>query len=171
MELQTSDFESSLNSIGNFIQAVLSGQDEIKKTKLVEQLNQFLEMASPSVSAKKISNYSKIPYDRKIKLVTGKIDIPNELWTKIMNYLPTNEVFKNLRLVCKRFDSLTSGIKYLNGKITDAKMSDIVLKIVKNSRTIIALDFEIVKNWYKFEKNFINEAINSCQRLKSLKIW
>ena len=171
MELQTSDFESSLNSIGNFVQAVLSGQDENKKTKLVEQLNQFLEMASPSVSAKKIFNYSKIPYDKKIKLVTGRMDVPNELWTKVMNYLPTHEIFKNFRLVCKRFDSLTSGIKYLNGKITDAKMSDIVLKIVKNSRTIIALDFEIVKNWHKFEKNFINEAINSCQRLKSLKIW
>ena len=172
MELQTSDFESSLNSIGNFVQAVLSGQDENKKTKLVEQLNQFLEMACPSVSAKKISNNfdSKIPDDKKIKLVTGRMDVPNELWTKVMNYLPTHEIFKNFRLVCKRFDSLTSGIKYLNGKITDAKMSDIVLKIVKNSRTIIALDFEIVKNWYKFEKNFINEAINSCQRLKSLKI-
>ena len=173
MELQTSDFESSLNSIGNFVQAVLSGQDENKKTKLVEHLNQFLEMARHSVSAKKISNNfdSKIPDDKKIKLVTGRMDVPNELWTKVMNYLPTHEIFKNFRLVCKRFDSLTSGIKYLNGKITDAKMSDIVLKIVKNSRTIIALDFEIVKNWHKFEKNFINEAINSCQRLKSLKIW
>ena len=178
MELSNSFFDSSLTNFGNFVQVVVSCNDEEKKTKLVEQLNQFLELASPPIAAKKRSNDfdSKI-IDKKIKLDSRTMDVPNELWTKIMNYLPTNEIFKNFGLACKRFRGLTSGIIRLHAQIPDPNLSDIVLKIVKNSRAIIALDLEILyqnwNNYFQFEtvsENLIKEAINSCQKLKSLRI-
>ena len=45
MELQALEFESSLKSIYNFVQGVVSGQDENKKIKLVEELKKLLEIA------------------------------------------------------------------------------------------------------------------------------
>ena len=89
-----------------------------------------------------------------------------------MNYLPTNCIFKKFGLVCKRFHNLTSGIEYLNGKIFDQEMSAIVLKIVKKSRAIVALNLEVKERsfWWKFSEHFIIEALMSCQKLKSLRI-
>ena len=166
-----------MTSFGNLVKVVSSSNDENKKTKLVEQLNQFLEMASPLAAVTKRSNYfdSKVS-DKKIKLDSGRVDVPNEIWTKIMNYLPTNSIFNNFGLVCKRFHGLTSGVKYYQCKITHLNMMHTVLKIVKNSKAIIKLDFEIVKNWYsesdnKFAETFINESLNLCQNLKSLRIY
>ena len=174
MELSNTFFDSYLTSFGNFVQVVSSSNDENKKTKLVEQLNQFLEITSPLPATKKRSNNFelKVP-DKKIKLATGRMDVPNEIWTKIMNYLPTNCIFKNFGLVSKKFHSLTSGIKYLHCKLIYEHMSDTVLKIVKKSRGLIALSFEVVNSWYSHNevgKNFLLEAINSCQSLKSLKV-
>ena len=180
MELQTFDFEASLNSIGNFVQAVVSSSDEKKKTKLVETLKQFLEMAASKVVAKKRFKNSDLSVtDKKIKHDSGRMDIPNEIWTKIMNYLPSNSIFKNFRLVCKRFHGLTSGIKRLHAQIIDSNLSDVVLKIVKNSRAIIAIDLEILyqslnlsyHNIQIESEHFIIEAINSCQKLRSLSIY
>ena len=89
MELQTLEFESSLKSIINFVQAVVSGQDENKKIKLVEELQQLLEMANNSNKARKRSKSFdlKVP-EKKIKVDCEKAKLPNEIWTKIMNYLP-----------------------------------------------------------------------------------
>ena len=86
-------------------------------------MKQFLEMAKPSLATTKRSNNLelKVP-DKKIKLNAGRLDVPNEIWTKIMNYLPTNNIFKNFGLVCKRFHGLTSGVKYLQCKITHLNM-------------------------------------------------
>ena len=174
MELSNSLFDSLLTSFGNLVQVVASSNDENKKTKLAEQLNQFLEMIKPSVAVRKRSNNfeSQVP-DKKIKHDTGRVDVPNEIWTKIMNHLSTNEIFHNFGLVSKRFLGLTSGMKHFHSKIIDENMSDTILKIVKNSRAIIALSFDFVNDSYhenEFAETFINEALNSCQKLKVLRI-
>ena len=174
MELSNSLFDSLLNSFGNLVQIVSSSTDENKKTKLAEQLNQFVEMVRPSVALSKRSNNfeSQVP-DKKIKLDVGTLDVPNEIWTKIMNHLSTNEIFHNFGLVSKRFLGLTSGMKHFHSKIIDENMSDTILKIVKNSRAIIALSFDFVNDSYhenEFAETFINEALNSCQKLKVLRI-
>ena len=120
MELQALEFESSLKSIYNFVQGVVSGQDENKKIKLVEELKKLLEMANNSNVAKKRSKSFdlKVP-GKKIRVDYERVELPNEIWTKIMNYLPTKDIFKNFGLVSKRFHGLIGGIKYLQAKIID----------------------------------------------------
>ena len=123
MELQTFDFESSLNSIGNFVQAVVSGQDEDKKMQLVEQLNHFLEIADPSSGARKrFKNLDSKVLEEKIKVDFERVELPNEIWIKIMNYLPTNDILNNFGHVCRRFQGLIGDIKYLQAKIIDLNM-------------------------------------------------
>ena len=101
------------------------------------------------------------------------MDVPNEIWIKIMNYLPTDEICHKFGLVSKQFHSFTSSVRHLHCKIVDLKISDTVLKIVKNSRTIIALNFDFVNDSYRdntFANTFINQALHSCQKLKVLRI-
>ena len=60
----------------------------------------------------------------------------------------------------------------MNGKIFDEKMSEIVLKIVKKSRGLVALDLDITDQdpQKQFSESFILGVLNSCQKLKSLRI-
>ena len=59
MELSNTFFDSFMTNFGKYVQVVVSSNDENKKTKLIEQLNHFLEMASPSVVITKRSKKFK----------------------------------------------------------------------------------------------------------------
>ena len=121
------------------------------------------------------SNNKKVKFDSEI------VEMPNEIWTKIMNYLPTKDIYKSFGLVSKRFHSLIGGIRYLQVSINSAKCNTKVIEeILKNSKSLIGLEMDIirVKTGYengKFKMTFLYhrkliEAINLCHRLKSLKI-
>ena len=174
MKLHTFDFESSLKTIGDFVQAVISDQDENKKNKMVEELQHFLELAkSPNSSRKRCKNCNSNIPQKKIKLESRVVEMPNEIWTKIMNYLPTKEIFQNFGLVSKRFQSLIGGIKYLQVRnIDNLDKCTKVIEIVKNSKTIVALDLNMIFFTLKLKNvsNFVMQTINSCPRLKSFKI-
>ena len=172
MELQPFDFESSLNSIGNFVQAVVSGQDEDKKMQLVEQLNHFLEIADPSSGARKRSkNFDpKVP-EKKIKVDLKSVELPNEIWIKIMNYLPTNDILNSFGHVCRRFHGLIGDMKYLQAKIINLDMFDELIAVLEESKGIIALDLENVsKRIGNLKDDFINHIISLCGKLKSLRV-
>ena len=104
MNLQPFDFESSLETIGNFVQAVVLGQDKNKKIKLVEELQQLLEMANNSNKArKKFKSFDlKVP-EKKIKVDCEKAKLPNEIWTKIMNFCLQKTFLRILDLFLKDF--------------------------------------------------------------------
>ena len=182
MELQTFDFESSLKSIETFIQIVVCGQDENKKSRLRKKLYHFLQITNnpSSITRKRASNLDFEVSQKKIKSdCEGKVKIPNEVWTKIMNYLPTKEIFQNFGLVSKQFHSLIGGIKYLQFRNIDdnVNLCKKILEIVNNCKSLALLDLDIPHTPYVVNKSkarkmsqFVYQAINICQRLKSLKI-
>ena len=180
MELQTFDFELSLKSIENFVQVVVWGQDENKKIRLRKKLNHFLQITNnhSNITRKRPSNLNFEVSQKKIKPESeGKVKIPNEIWTKIMNYLPTSDIFNNFGLVNKRFQSLIGAVKYLKVNLKRVRMNNDVFEVVKNSKTLIELDLNIQFDTYcategdlrQFTR-FVNQAVKLCQRLKSLKI-
>ena len=64
-----------------------------------------------------IGVFEELSHSKKAKF---EQKLPNELWLKIINYLPTKDVFGNLALVNKHFRNMTfdpSSIKYLQIKI------------------------------------------------------
>ena len=134
--------------------------------------------SNPNEARKRSTTFESNIHDKKVKLDSGKVEIPNEIWTKIMNYLSKKDIFANFGLVNKRFHGLISGMKYLQVKnIASVKLCKKVIEIVKNSKAITELDLDICYTnaspcsfQIEYYSNFVNQAINLCHRLKSLKI-
>ena len=182
MELQSFDFESSLKSIETFVKGVVCGQDENRKIRLKKKLKHFLQITNnPSnTTRKRPSNLNFEVSPKRIKPdCEEKFKIPNEIWTKIMNYLPTKEIFQNFGLVSKQFHGLIGGIKYLQVRNIDenTKLCKKILEVMNNCKSLVELDLDIPHTPYVVNKSkarkmsqFVYQAINICQRLKSLKI-
>ena len=100
-----------------------------------------------------------------------KCHLPNEMWIKIVNLLPTYDVFRNFALVNKHFHSLTlspSSIKYLNIYcIFDDDHFEEVIKVIKRSNTLNELSIDFCPDYWK---RLIIPALEASKNLKSLKV-
>ena len=101
-----------------------------------------------------------------------KVDLPDEIWLKIIQNLPTEDMFGSFALACKSFNNLTQdsmAVKFLQlEKIDNVVMLVNALKIMKRSKGIVELKMK------KFIDEYANELIcqvmRSSPKLKSLKI-
>ena len=118
---------------------------------------------------------------------------PDEIWLKIIQYLPTKDVFRNFALICKRFNNLTqdsSAVKYLQLTAIDTwQKFENVSKLISITKYLVEL--KINKGWDFYFDNkcltklrslvgfdshkagdieLICQAFRSNPRLKSLKI-
>ena len=115
-----------------------------------------------------LENAESIPKGKKIK-----VEIPDEIWLKIIGFLDSQDVFCRLALVCKRFKSLTSdptAIKRLliNHIKVQKKDSSKFRKLLKRNRNMV--DFTLVRACLKTAINVIPIVLKSSPKLKSLKI-
>lgn len=102
-------------------------------------------------------------------------NLPNELWLKIMNYLSTKDLIKNLTLVCKNFKSLTKDVKYL--KLEDISNLEFepainLLKTTKHLKEIcLSTRFKYDEKNKKRPKNqLLIQALKSSKNIKSIKL-
>ena len=101
-----------------------------------------------------------------------KVDLPDEIWLKIIQNLPTEDMLGSFALACKSFNNLTQdsmAVKFLQlEKIDNVVMLVNALKIMKRSKGIVELKMK------KFIDEYANELIcqvmRSSPKLKSLKI-
>ena len=101
-----------------------------------------------------------------------EIDLPDEIWIKIIQYLPTKDMFGSFALACKKFNNHTQdsmAVKYLQlQKINNVVMFVNVLKTIKRSKGIVELKMN------RFIRSYANDLIcqvlRSSPKLKSLKI-
>ena len=72
-----------------------------------------------------------------------KVDFPDEIWLKIIQYLSTEVMFGSFALTCKKFNYLTQdsmAVKYLQfEKIDSVVMFVNALKAMKRSKGIVEL--------------------------------
>ena len=141
--LNTNDFEVALSNMEAFAKGIFSGQDETQRLKLFEKLQNLSQLYISGL--KSTPNKFQVESQRKMEL-------PDEIWLKVIQYLPTNDMFENFALACKRLKNLTEDIravKYLQlCKInTDVKFEK-ALKVVKRSRGIKELKITKSENQY-----------------------
>ena len=114
----------------------------------------------------------------KLDLVEGNTALPNELWLKIMNYLPTKALFRTFALVNKKFYSLTldpKAVKYLQLHGIHAEEFEGAKAISRRYKHIVELSIDATYNreqdpgtWQELIEHFIKSDINN--KMKSLKV-
>ena len=158
--------DSTVDYFENFVKDVLQGGDVNQKNHLVKRLQKFVNL----------HNFGKRPLDSEQteshqlnkKLKRNNVELPNEMWIKIMNYLDTGNVFGNFSLTCKSFHNLTSAIKWLNMKdITNANEFQNVVKVLRRSTTLIKLGIYDSDN---FVNKLVKEALKASRKLQTI-IW
>ena len=94
----------------------------------------------------------------------NKIDLPNEIWTKIFKNLPSKDVYGSLTLVNKRFQSLALDSGALRSILFESD-HDQIQKNMKILKTCTQPRIEIV-----FENSNNSEIFSLTQNIKSLKL-
>ena len=158
--------DSTVDYFENFVKDVLQGGDVNQKNHLVKRLQKFVNL----------HNFGKRPLDSEQteshqlnkKLKRNNVELPNEMWIKIMNYLDTWNVFGNFSLTCKSFHNLTSAIKWLHMKdITNDNEFQNIVKILRRSTTLIKLGVYDSDN---FVNKLVKEALKASRKLQTI-LW
>ena len=121
--LTDKDLDLALKSFQKVVENVASNDDEGHKAKVLKKLKDFNELIN-SPKNRVSSKGSKVPKARTVSSPAKKIklhssrkvkipELPNEIWVKIMNYMPTKYIFNSLALVNKNSYQLTKDTKAL----------------------------------------------------------
>ena len=178
--LTLQDLEIAGKKLHEFAIEIFAGNDENLKVKLLEGMKNLTNLKSTITIKRPIEVVdidSEASEAKRIKLKA--VELPNEIWMKIMNYLEPKVLFKNLALVNKYFRNLTldpSAIKYLHlveDNICTKKRSKQLFKnwmiVIKRSKALVEL--KIKDNRYHWDWNrLIKETLQSNPCLKSLNV-
>ena len=74
----------------------------------METLDRIMKLGkSQNIKWQPSLEHMELSASKNIKLEQERnMDFPNEIWSKIIKYLPSNDVYQSLNLVSKRFQSL-----------------------------------------------------------------
>ena len=156
-------FDVMIENFQKFAREIFSPDCEDKfKVKLMEALEQIMRMGR-NLNFEKVGSMESNPA-KKIKLdqtLNKVLDLPDEIWTKIIKYLPSKDVYGTLTLVNKRFQSLAldSGVLRIiniDPYINEEKM----LNILRHSTAPTKL----------ISPYFNRNAISLTKNLKSLEL-
>ena len=176
LQLCQNDLDLVIEALDKMIKKVSNGNNEIHKTKLLTKMLDFAKVLvqKPPLEKKTIDLPSEdsVP-SKKIKLDSErKVELPNEIWLKIMSYLKTKDLLKNFNLVCKHFKNLTldsSAMKYLDvvKDLNDKEDYQNVVKVIKRSTCLKSIG---IHQNYKYVTLLISHALKSNPNLKSIKL-
>ena len=161
--LQTcqNSLDQSMKLFGKLVKYVNHEDEDEMKMKLLETIqscNKTLEKFTETLFKKpKIKRLKKRSFEssktsvqvpvKKLKPSPSPLmDLPNEIWMKILNYLPTYDILKNFNLTCKHFHSLAinpCAIKSLKlKKVNDGDHYQKLISVLKRSKTLNELTIE-----------------------------
>ena len=103
-----------VEKIEEFCNQVLTQNDDDERASLMQKMENFLK--NNRKRSMEPMEDSKLRKKAKLDLVGGNTVLPYEVWLKVMNYLPTKDLFGNFALVNKSFYTLSldpKAVKYL----------------------------------------------------------
>ena len=152
--LADKDLDLPLKSFEKFVENVASNGDEGQKAKVLKKLKDFNDL----INLPKNEGSSKV---LRAKTNRRKVEIPElpyEIWIKIMNYLPTNDIFHNLAYVNKNSYQLTKDTKALkhltfNGLSSHYRKAEFKkgMQFLKKCTNLVGLTIDYCKteDWQK----------------------
>ena len=103
-----------------------------------------------------------------------KVDFPDEIWLKIIQNLPTEDMFGSFAIACKKFHNLTQdsmAVKFLQLKRIDNGLMLInVREAIKRQKGIVELMINKGIGNYMYVNELICHVLRYSPNLKSLKI-
>ena len=133
----------------------------------------FEEPKVNDLKKRALESSDQVP-EKKLKLSPSPLmDLPNELWMKILSYLPTHDILKNFNLTCKQFHSLAispGAIKSLKLKLENIKESAQYQEIVKVLTRSKALNELVIRGSGHGRMNHVISHAFKANRLKILDV-
>ena len=162
-------FEVNIDYVEKFAKEVFASCTEEKfQVRLMEKLDQIMKLGKsqkmklvPSVKSMESNPCKKMKLDKDMN-----IDFPNEIWSKIIRYLTSEDVYQNITLVSKRFQSLALDSGVLRVVNLEEKIDGEKMNFLKNSNIPMKFIYEL-PSIYENDKL---RAISVAQNLKSLVI-
>ena len=204
LKLFKDDFGLVMKSISDFVNDVFNGCNDEQKKELCKNLHSYVQNChcsevskrsnvddhQPLVEIKKpdesnkLSKSMKRPAEGAIERFSAKrakidsarrIELPNEIWLKIINFMKTKDLFLNFSLVCKYFNSLAKNFKTLEHleipRISHKTQYATILKHLKESKRLKEISFSdsaaITKHQFK---TLLTNSLKSHKNLKSIKV-
>ena len=158
--LKSCDFEMALKVMDKFVENVLIGSDKHQKMKLVERFKTYQAFYELLTMKEKIifQNQSNTT-----------IDVPDEIWLKIMRYLDYKDVFENVSLVNKHFHNLTHDSSVIRSidlfKTNDETKLHQKMEVLKRSRNITHI---AVYDWDQYMKIQLEQVLECNPKLRFL---
>ena len=133
----------------------------------------FEEPKVNDLKKRSLESSDQVP-EKKLKLSPSPLmNLPNEIWMKILSYLPTHDILKNFNLTCKKFHSLAinpSTIKSLKLKLENIKESAQYQEIVKVLTRSKALNELVIRGSGHGRMNHVISHALKANRLKILDV-
>ena len=159
-------FEQILKYIEKFSESVIFRGNAERNVKFNDMLQKVLGFQKVKNEINKASKTSK---NQVIKPSSIKVQLPDEVWLKIMSYLTSKDIFANFALVCKHFKNLSldsQAIKCLDlFGITNAKKYKSVLKVLERSNNLYGLKIGGSMNYYN---RLLEHSLKLNPNMKSL---
>ena len=149
-----SKFDIAMECFGNLVKYAVHEDEDEKKMELLglihnstKALEKFTDTLFEEPKTKRLKSRSfeishEVP-DKKLKLSPSPLmDLPSEIWMKILGFLPAQDILQNFNLTCKYFHSLAinpGAIKSLQLKLENIKDSTQyheIVKVLKRSKTL-----------------------------------
>ena len=175
--LLSSNLEMSLGNIEKYVKNILDQNNANKKQTLWFHLQKLMNMMylneRNTKRPREVNGFESNSKKPKVDPVLTRF--PDELWMKILTYLPTKDMFGSFALVSKHFNNLTKdsfSIKYLHLKNTNFDDSIEVENIKKIlTRSTNLTEFKLIH----FEQSsnicdLIKHVLKSSPRLKTIKV-
>ena len=161
--LNPKSFDLALDSIETFAKEIFSGKDQIQKLKLLERLKNLLNLND-------LEKSTELEQNPEVN-ASRKVELPDEIWLKIIQYLSTKDLFANFALSCKKFHNLSldkSAVKYLQVEnINNWSRFENVNKVIIKSKAVIKLR---IMQCGDFGNALICKVFEFNPRLKNLEI-
>ena len=98
---ENANFQSKLEELANFAESILQGTNESYKKELWNKVGLlFIKGFDSHLPSSKMGVTNK-------KAKKELMDLPDEIWIRILGFLKKTDVFKSFALTCKHFNRLS----------------------------------------------------------------
>ena len=159
---------------------------DIRKIILPISLENKMEVPKEATCESKFdkrlaSEFEVIKEQKKVKLDPyRRVELPDELWMKIMSYVKSRYLFQNVSLVCKRFYNIhRSAVQYLEMKSVGKKKEFLAaMKVLSQCKSLKVFEIEWayrpycrVTSMMMMMEDMIKQVLTSSKILKSIKVY